>query len=178
MTDPAEVRLRKWRLEDAADVAVMVDNEYLRPWSTMVDGVEAWIRREMAEERGPTRAICVADDDRALGRVALRPPELASEAVRCEAVRESDQPAGELSYWLVPDARGRGLAYAAVRLMLDSVVPALGLRSVVLDIEEGNIPSMRLAERLGADRRSPTRLHPGRAGELHTMVVYVLGLVP
>jgi RimJ/RimL family protein N-acetyltransferase len=58
------------------------------------------------------------------------------------------------------------------------VVPALGLRSVVLDIEEGNIPSMRLAERLGADRRSPTRLHPGRAGELHTMVVYVLGLVP
>src|SRR6185437_7117202 len=144
----AEVRLRKWRLEDAADVAVMVDNEYLRPWSTMVDGVEAWIRREMAEARGPTRAICLADDDRALGRVALRPPELASEAVRCEAVRESDQPAGELSYWLVPDGRGRGLAYAAVRLMLDSLALDLGLRSVVLDIEEGNIPSMRLAERL------------------------------
>lgn len=170
----AAVRLRKWRLEDAADVAVMVDNEYLRPWSTMVDGVEAWIRREMAEERGPTRAICVADDDRALGRVALRPPELASEAVRCEAVRESDQPAGELSYWLVPEARGRGLAYAAVRLMLDSVAPALGLRSVVLDIEDGNVPSMRLADRLGAERRSPTRVHPGRAGEPHTMVVYVL----
>jgi len=172
----AAVRLRKWRLEDAADVAVMVDNEYLRPWSTMVDGVEAWIRREMAEERGPTRAICVADDDRALGRVALRPPELASEAVRCEAVRESDQPAGELSYWLLPQARGRGLAYAAVRLMLDEIMPGLGLRSVVLDIEEGNIPSMRLAERLGAERRSPTRQHPGRSGELHTMVLYVLPL--
>jgi len=174
----AEVRLRKWRLEDAADVAVMVDNEYLRPWSTMVDGVEAWIRREMAEARGPTRAICLADDNRALGRVALRPPELASEAVRCEAVRESDHPAGELSYWLVPEARGRGLAYAAVRLMLDSLPPDLGLRSVVLDIEECNIPSIRLAERLGAERRDPTRLHPGRSGELHAMVVYVLALVP
>jgi RimJ/RimL family protein N-acetyltransferase len=94
--------------------------------------------------------------------------------VRCEAVRESDRPAGELSYWLLPQARGRGLAYAAVRLMIDSVVPELGLRSVVLDIEEGNLPSVRLAERLGAERRSPTRVHPGRRGEPHTMVVYVL----
>jgi RimJ/RimL family protein N-acetyltransferase len=152
----------------------MAENEYLRPWSTMRDGVDAWIRREMAEQRGPTRAICLSDDDRALGRVAVRPPELASEAVRCEAVRESDQPAGELSYWLVPTARGRGLAYAAVRLMIESVVPALGLRSLVLDIEEGNVPSMRLAERLGAERRHPSRLHPGRCGDLHTFVVYVL----
>lgn len=169
-----EVRLRKWRLADADDVAVMIDDPYVRPWSTMVDGLERWVRREMAEARGPTRAICLADDDRVLGRVAVRPPEVASEAVRCEAVRESDQPAGELAYWLLPHARGRGLAYAAVRLMIDSVVSGLGLRSLVLDIEEGNLPSMRLAQRLGAERRSPTREHPGRLGEPHTMVVYVL----
>jgi RimJ/RimL family protein N-acetyltransferase len=173
-----EVRLRRWRLEDAAEVAGMAADFYLRPWSTMGDGLEAWVRREIAEERGPTRAICLSDDPRVLGRVAVRPPELASEAVRCEAVRESDQPAGELSYWLLPAARGRGLAYAAVRLMIDSVVPELGLRSVVLDIEEGNLPSMRLAERLGAERRSPTRMHPARLGEPHTMVVYVLPLSP
>jgi RimJ/RimL family protein N-acetyltransferase len=172
----AEVRLRRWRLEDAGDVAVMADDPYLSPWSTMVDGLEQWIRREMAEARGPTRAICVSGDDRALGRVALRPPEHASEAVRCEAVHESDQPAGELSYWLVPEARGRGLAHAAVRLMIDSVVPGLGLRSVVLDIEEGNVPSIRLAERLGAERRSPTRAHPDRFGAPHTMVAYVLSV--
>ena len=170
----AEVRLRRWRPEDAAAVAVMAEDEHLRPWSTMRDGVDAWIRREMAEERGPTRAICLSDDDRALGRVAVRPPELASEAVRCEAIRESDHPAGELSYWLIPEARGRGLAYAAVRLMIDSVVPGLGLRSLVLDIEDGNVPSIRLAERLGAQPRSPSRLHPGRFGDRHTMVVYVL----
>ena len=174
----AEVRLRRWRLEDAADIAVMADNEYLRPWSTMVDGVEDWIRREMAEGRGPTRAICLVEDDRVLGRVALRLPEFASEAVRCEAVRATDQPAGELSYWLVPEARGRGLAHAAVRLMIDTVVPALGLRSVVLDIEDGNVPSIRLAERLGAERRSPSRMHPDRFGASHTMVLYVLALAP
>ena len=152
----AAVRLRRWRLEDADDVAVMVDDENLRPWSTMGADLDGWIRQEVAETRGPSRAICLPDDDRALGRVAVRPPELASEAVGCDAVHEADRPAGELSYWLVPEARGRGLASAAVRLMMASVVAGTGLRSVVLDIEAGNVASARLAERLGAERRFPT----------------------
>jgi ribosomal-protein-alanine N-acetyltransferase len=174
----AEVRLRPWRLTDAGDVAVMIDDEHLRPWSTMAADLDAWIQREVAQHRGPSRAICLPDDDRALGRVALRPRQFASEAVRCEAVRESDQPAGELSYWLVPEARGRGLACAAVRMMISSVLVATGLRSVVLDIEAGNDPSMRLAERLGAERRSPTRVETDRSGTARTLVVYVLSVVP
>ncbi len=168
-----EVRLRPWRVGDEGDVSVMVDDPYLRPWSTMAD-TDAWIQREVAQQRGPSRAICLPDDDRALGRVALRLPEFASEAVRCEAVRDSDQPAGELSYWLVPEARGRGLAQAAVQLMMSSVVPATGLRSVVLDIEAGNAQSMRLAERLGAQPRSPARVEIDRSGTARTLVVYVL----
>jgi ribosomal-protein-alanine N-acetyltransferase len=174
----AEVRLRRWCLTDAGDVAVMIDDEHLRPWSTMAADLDAWIQREVAEHRGPSRAICLPDDDRALGRVALRLPQFASEAVRCEAVRESDQPAGELSYWLVPEARGRGLACAAVQMMISSIPVATGLRSVVLDIEAGNDPSMRLAERLGAERRSPTRVETDRSGTGRTLVVYVLSVVP
>ena len=172
------VRLRPWRVTDAEDVAVMIDDEHLGHWSTMRDGLDAWIRAEVAETRGPTRAICLADDDRALGRVALRPPEFASEAVRCRAIRTSDQPAGELRYWLVPEARGRGLAFAAVRAMVDSVVIASGVRSVVLDIEDGNNRSIRLAERLGAERRSPARVEIDRRGTPRTLVVYVLSVAP
>src|ERR1700755_2401418 len=113
----AEVRLRRWRLEDADDVAVMADDEYLQPWSTMGTDLEGWIRREVAEPKGPSRAICLADDDRALGRVAVRPPELASEAVRCDAVHDADRPAGELSYWLGPEGRGRGFGAGGVSLV-------------------------------------------------------------
>ena len=174
----ADVRLRPWRVTDAEHVAVMIEDEHLGHWSTMRDGLDAWIQAEVAEVRGPTRAICLPDDDRALGRVALRPPEFASEAVRCEAIRPSDQPAGELSYWLVPEARGRGLAYAAVRAMLDSVALASGLRSVVLDIEDGNTRSIRLAKRLGAERRSPARVEIDRRGTPRTLVVYVLSIAP
>lgn len=93
----AEVCLRRWRVSDIDDVAVMAGDEHLRHWSTIGEDLEGWIAHEVAETQGPTRAICLSDDHRAIGRVAVRPPELASDAVRCEAIRENDRPAGELS---------------------------------------------------------------------------------
>lgn len=156
----------------------MADDPFLRPWSTMAADPDGWIQREVRQERGPTRAICVAGDDRPQGRVALRLPKFASEAVRCAAVGDSDQPAGELSYWLLPEARGRGLAHAAVGLMIRCIVGDLGLRSLVLDIEDGNVASVRVAERLGAERRAPARVQADRAGVARTLVVYVLRLGP
>ncbi|MGO9900789.1 MAG: GNAT family N-acetyltransferase [Solirubrobacteraceae bacterium] len=114
------------------------------------------------------------DSDRAIGRVALRLPRFASAAVSCEAVLASDQPVGELSYWLVPEARGGGLAVAAVRMMLRSIVAKSGLRSVVLDIETTNAASVRLADRLRAQRRDPTRVELDRSGTPRTLAVFVL----
>ena len=34
VTEPAEVRLRRWRLEDTGRVAVMAEDRWLSPWST------------------------------------------------------------------------------------------------------------------------------------------------
>jgi RimJ/RimL family protein N-acetyltransferase len=160
-------------MTDLSQIVPMTEDEFLSPWWWMADDLEAWLRREVAEERGPTRAICLPDDDRALGRVAIRLPQFASEAVRCAAVQPHDQPAGELSYWLLPDARGRGLAYAAVTEMI-AIAAKAALKSLVFDIEQANVASVRVAERLGAARRSPTRVHRDRFGADWTMVVYVL----
>jgi RimJ/RimL family protein N-acetyltransferase len=61
--------------------------------------------------------------------------------------------------------------------MMASVVAGAGLRSVVLDIEAGNLASERLAERLGAERRAPTRVEFDQTGIPRTLVVYVLPVV-
>ncbi len=171
-----KVRLRPWRERDAVDIAVMADDDHVRRWSNLADDVEAWLATERAELRGPSRAICRADDDRALGRVALRLPEHASPAVRCAAMRPDDQPAGELSYWVVPEARGHGLARAAVARMLDEIAATMALRSVVLDIEETNAASVRVAEAVGAQRRMPSRVQLDRSRTPRTLVVYVVTL--
>ena len=57
---------------------------------TMGDVLDGWIRREVDEVRGPTRAICLPHHDRALGRLVLRPPAFGTEAVRCQAEQESE----------------------------------------------------------------------------------------
>ena len=93
-------------------------------------------------------------------------------------MRASDQPAGELSYWVVPRRAGAGWPLAAVGLMLGSVLDGSGLRSVVLDIEDDNVASLRVAERLGAERRSPTRVKVDRTGTPRTLVVHVLAVSP
>lgn len=154
----------------------MANDDHVRHWSSLADDVEAWVAQERLERRGPSRAICVAGDDRALGKVALLLPGHTSPATTCEAIVASDHPVGELSYWLLPRARGRGLALAAVREMLETVVAATDLRSVVLDIEDSNAASMRLAQRLGASRREPERVQPDRLGVPRTLVVHVLSL--
>lgn len=173
------VRLREWRADDAEAISVMVDDPHLRRWSSLIGlGEAAWIEAQRSGERGPSLAICGDEDDRALGKMALRLPELASGAVSCAAVRERDRPAAELSYWVLPYARGRGLAGTAVELMLARARQIEGLRSVVLDIEQDNLASVRVAQRVGAQRRQPPRTVTDRAGVTRTMVVYLIALDP
>ena len=170
------VWLRPWRPDDAPTLATMAGDPHLMRWSSLPElGPERWIEEQRRETRGPSRAICAGDDDTALGKMALRLPGHASPATTCAAIRPSDQPAGELSYWIVASARGRGLAGAAVRAILAAAVDA-GLASVVLDIEVDNHASLRVAQRLGAQRREPERVEPDRAGIPRTFAVHVLAL--
>lgn len=171
-----EVRLRPWRASDAPWIQPIRHEPHLRRWSSMGDDVEAWIERQRAGARGPSRAICVAGDERPLGKIALRLPGHASQATTCAAIGPDDGPLGELSYWLLPAARGRGLATAAVRAMASWAVAHTDLRGLVLDIEAANPASQRLAQRLGAQRRSPTRYERDRLGECRELIVFVLEL--
>ena len=131
-------------------------------------------RRTAGRTSWPVARVCDTGDDRPLGKIALRMPDRASPATSCAAIRASDQPVGELSYWVLPEARGRGVASAAVGVMLDRARQAGGVRSVVLDIGVDNIASLRIAQRLGADRRQPERAEVDRQGVAGTMVVFVI----
>ena len=174
MSAVPDVWLREWRASDAPAIAAIRDEPHLRRWSSMGDDVPGWIERQRAGVRGPSRAICAAGDDRALGKIALRLPAHASAATTCAAIAPDDAPAGELSYWLLAAARGRGLAGAAVREMVAWAKAHTGLRSVVLDVEAANGASQRLAVALGAQRREPTRRELDHLGEERELIVFVL----
>lgn len=69
-----------------------------------------------------------------LGSIALHVPE--------------DSPAS-VGYWLASDARGRGIATEAVRLILGWAFDTIGLARVELYAQKGNVASQRVAERAG-----------------------------
>lgn len=56
---------------------------------------------------------------------------------------------GEIGYWVAPDARGRGVATTALRLLSRWALGPLGLERVELRIWDENVGSRRVAERAG-----------------------------
>jgi RimJ/RimL family protein N-acetyltransferase len=63
-----------------------------------------------------------------------------------------------------------------VLVVLRHVAETTDVRSVALDIEEGNAASMRVGGRLGAERREPWRVELDRGGVPRTLVVFVLAI--
>jgi RimJ/RimL family protein N-acetyltransferase len=76
---------------------------------------------------------------------------------------------------MVAEARGRGVATRAVRLLSDWAVRELGLTRVEILVHEDNAPSLRVAEKAGfRDTGELTRLPRGDQDE-PVYAVYVRG---
>ena len=67
-------------------------------------------------------------------------------------------PGNEVGWGLHPDAQGRGYALEAALATMDYAFEVLGWEDVIHTIDPDNQPSQRLAERVGAVNRGPTRL--------------------
>jgi ribosomal-protein-alanine N-acetyltransferase len=139
------VILRDWRDEDAPSLApvcgewnVCAFTSVPRAYSKA--GAQAWIERQRCKRAAGTvlaLAIQGRDDDRALGNVNL-------------ARLSDDGREAAIGYWLVPDARGRGLATTAASLLIDWGLREYGLERIEFAILPENLPSQRVAERAGA----------------------------
>ncbi len=83
----------------------------------------------------------------------------AGEFLGLAAVVDLDLPGrqGELGYIVTPEARGRGIAGRALRLVTRWALGPLGLERVELRISADNEPSLRVAERLGFVREGVLR---------------------
>ncbi|MDI3407919.1 GNAT family N-acetyltransferase [Streptomyces cavernicola] len=143
----AGLRLRPWDPSSADDVAAylkgVADPEFRR-WNNParhIDdlGTARLALRERARqwEAGTEGGFCVTDaaDGTVLGHVSLKSPYWPN---RSAAV----------GYWVLPEARGRGVASRGLALVTDWAF-VLGLHRLALDHALGNTASCRVAERCG-----------------------------
>jgi RimJ/RimL family protein N-acetyltransferase len=111
-----------------------------------------------ANGTGATYAICDADD-RCIGHIWVN-------------LREARR--GSVGYWLLRDARGRGLATRSVRLICDWAFRVLGLARLQLLTEPSNDASQRVAERAGSRREGVLRSNGEVDGRRVDHVVFSL----
>jgi RimJ/RimL family protein N-acetyltransferase len=115
-------------------------------------------RSRWTEGTGATFSICDPEDDFA-GQVW----------VNLEGSR-----GGELGYWLLPEARGKGLATRSVRLISRWSLGELDLARLSLLTEPSNERSQRVAERSGFVREGVLRSYKEMAGRRIDCVVFSL----
>jgi ribosomal-protein-alanine N-acetyltransferase len=122
------------------------------------------VRNEARWAHGsPTLSICELDGT-CVGLVWLN-------------IRETDRTTGSVGYWLLPAARGRGLATSAVRLLSGWAVRDLRTTNIRLTTAPDNHRSQRVAERSGFRRIGPLGSE-ALDGSQSDQIVYVLDARP
>lgn len=112
-------------------------------------------RRANVAEGEAVYAAEVGPDDVAAPSGAFLVAYVDGEPVGCGAVKRHDDATAEVKrVWVVPEARGRGVA-RALMARLEEVAQALGYRGVVLETGLRQPEAVELYESLGYRRREP-----------------------
>lgn len=167
--DGGSIRLRDWRDADAPVLeAVCGEWDVCRftsvPWTYSLAEATAWVARNRERRSQGVAlplAIVEAVGDEVVGNVNL--------------IRFSDDGTrAELGYWLVPGARGQGLASAAARTLTSWGFEAMGLKEIELAILPENVASQRVAKRLGATPEGLRAESHEAGGRWWDMEIYTL----
>jgi RimJ/RimL family protein N-acetyltransferase len=159
--DDGVIRLRAKARTDVDTLTAACQDPEIPRWTLVPvpyrrEDALAWLAAtELELDAGLAIDWLVVDaEDRLLGSIAL---------MGIDRGRGS----GEIGYWVARDARGRGVATRAVRLVCAWAASELGLTTLELVIHEDNAPSHAVARAAGftptGERRPPRRagLHAG-----------------
>ncbi|MBM0231048.1 GNAT family N-acetyltransferase [Micromonospora sp. STR1_7] len=134
--------LRAWRDDDGPSVRVAFNCPAIQRWHVRRldsdDEARAWTAQWAGRWRAETAAswAIVDADDRPVGQVGWRGVLLA-------------EASAHLSYWVLPAARGRGIATAALRALTRWSFTRAGLHRLALEHSTANTASCRVAARAG-----------------------------
>jgi RimJ/RimL family protein N-acetyltransferase len=138
---PADrLTLRPWRERDVTAVVAAFADPAIQRWhcrSLNPDEAREWITQWEPRWRSETDAgWAITEDDRVVGQIGLRHIDLAEGLAK-------------ISYWVLPEARGRRLAPRALAALTGWGFSELGLHRLELSHSTANTASCRVAEQCG-----------------------------
>jgi RimJ/RimL family protein N-acetyltransferase len=162
--DDGTVRLRPWSeadlgcVREAARDARIPEGTTVPAEFTEQAGLAFIERQRGRREAGEGVSLAVTASGEAVGLAVL-------------LLRPQAGVAG-IGYWIVPRARGRGLATRAVRLLSDWALGDAGLARVEAWVEPENLPSQRVLTAAGFEREGVLRAFLSYAGRRADAVVF------
>ena len=159
--------IRKWRAEDAADLAAAINNP--KVLENLRDGIPyPYSERDAAEfiaamlEADPEEmfAFAITADDRAIGSISV---------TRCGNIHRRT---GELGYYLAEPYWGQGAATCAVRKLCDHVFENTDIMRIFAEPFAHNLASCRVLEKSGFTLEGTLRQNAFKNGQLLDMKMY------
>lgn len=163
----ATIRLRPFRLSDWPGIIAAAQDPYILATTTVPTpcdepAARAFIHRQqqrLPEGAGYSFAIADIVDDTLVGQVGLW-------------LRDRDHGRATLGYWVIPTARGTGIASTALAAATDFAWTLPDLVRLELHIEPTNAASIRTAERCGYLREGLLRSYKLINNHWHDMLSY------
>jgi RimJ/RimL family protein N-acetyltransferase len=160
--------LRPWREGDVAAILAMSrDPDTIRftnvPDPYDEDSVRIWLALQPARLRagdGAAFAVIEPPSEEALGAIGVR-------VLHGRGI-------AEIGYHMAPEARGRGLATVALRLLSDWSFRTLPVARLQLTTHVENPASQRVAEKAGYTREAVLRSWADQRGERVDLIMYSL----
>lgn len=165
LTSTGGLRLRAWQ-EDAADAAVVLQakaDPLIGHYSPSISDVRTesdalrWLAARHADHRVEW---AVEDESGVIGRTSLY-------------IEDRDALA-EVGYWVLPQARGRGVATMAVETVVGWAFTDGGLGRLEIEHELDNLASCAVAQRLGFTLEGTRRGGIVARGERHNVHLHAL----
>jgi RimJ/RimL family protein N-acetyltransferase len=155
-----EVRLRPFDEDDIEALVACLNDPEISRWTRIPFPYTEADAHEFLEATAE-RAFAITDrrSGEVLGGIGLRMP---SEGV------------GEVGYWVKREARGRGVATRALRLVARWALEEQKLVRVQLTAEPGNAASLRVAEKAGFTREGLLRRSLNFGGERRDAFMFSL----
>jgi RimJ/RimL family protein N-acetyltransferase len=152
--------LRPFTEEDVPELVAALNDPEISRWTRIPFPYTDDDARDFLRSKEETAfAIAAKPTGRLLGGIGLRFP---SDGV------------GEIGYWVRRDARGRGVATAALRLLSRWAFGEHRLVRLQLTAEPGNVASCRVAEKAGFHREGLLRRYLRFEGERRDGFMYSL----
>jgi RimJ/RimL family protein N-acetyltransferase len=169
------VTLRPWTARDVPAITAACADDEIARWLDQIPqpyteldarAYVTMVRQGWRDGSQYVSAIVDAEMGEVLGSIGVR------------ALTVLDEGTAEVGYWVKREARGRGVASRALRLVSDWTLRELGFGRLQLRADERNVPSQRVAVNVGFTREGVLRASRFNARQNRRVDFVMYSLLP